>query len=360
LGLFPRETEKSVPALLDRLQDDSAEVRVTALLSLGKLGKNKSGVEEALRKFSNDPDPLTQLNSLVALAMLGKVDDSQLPELAKALANKEEATAKAAVRVLSDIGLKEPGKVLTAVGEVLAANDSSGAGNALRVLRNMKGAAAPALPQIVEFYDRAGDQTRREIVDAVLRIDQRGDHALVVLAKAVKAAPDASDRREALEGLLRFRSTADRLLDPAMGAFKDEDPVNRFLAVRIVRGLGQDGVRALPDLIALTKDPDVRVRTPAITAIAAFRPSPPEVFDALERSLKDKDFRVRLATATALKQLEKDHPEKVANLLKQAVDVETHDPTRRAMASMLKGMAGAGEGKSEGPEGQSARGTTKP
>jgi len=360
LGLFPREAEKSVPALLEHLQDDSAEVRIIALLSLGKLGKNRNDVEEALQKFSNDPDPLARLNSLVALAMLGKVDDSQIPELVKALASKEDPTAKAATRVLSDLGLKEPDKVLPAMVELVGTNDDRAAANALRVLRSMKKAAAPALPQIVELYDRAGVRTRREMLDTVLAIDQRGDQALVVLAKTVKAGSDPSDRREALEALLSFRPSADHLLDPAMAAFKDEDPVNRRLAISIVRGLGQDGIKALPDLIALTRDPDVRVRTPAITAVAAFRPSPPEVLDALEGSLKDKDFRVRIAAATALKQLEKEHPEKVTNLLKQALEVETHDATRRTIASLLKAMAGSTKEKTEGNQGRSARGTAKP
>lgn len=360
MGLFAREADQSVPALLERLKDDSPEVRVTAVLSLGRLGKNRTGVDEALRKFSNDPDPLARLNSVVALAMLGKVEDSQFPELVKALTSKEEATAKAAVRVLSDIGRKEPGKVLPAMVETLKANDDAAAANVLKVLRNMKGAAAPALPQIVELYDRAGDRTRREIVEAALTIDQRGDQVSVVLTKAAKAATDPLDRRDALEGLLRFNPTPERLLEPAMAALKDGDAMNRRLGIGIIRGLGQNGAKALPDLIALTNDPDLRVRTPAVTAIAAFRPSPPEALDALERSLKDNDFRVRIAAATALKQLDKEYPEKVAALLKHALDVETHEATRRSIASMLKTSAGSKDEKTEGAQDKSVQGPAKP
>ena len=59
-------------------------------------------MEEALHKFLDDPDALTKLNAIVALAAVGKVDDSVIPTLLTAIGNKDEATAKAAGRVLSE------------------------------------------------------------------------------------------------------------------------------------------------------------------------------------------------------------------------------------------------------------------
>jgi len=337
LGFFPRESEKTVPILLERLKDDSPQVRSSAILSLGKLGRNNAAVEDALKKLADDSDSVVKLNAAVALALLGKVDDSALPLLIQALESGEEATAKAAGRVLADIGLKEPQKVLPSVMEALDKNEAPLAGNALRVLRNMRTLAAPSLPRVVALYDGADVQTRRDIVDTVLAVDKKGEYALGVMIKALKE-PDVRDRKEALIGMMRFRPRPDLMLDPVLGVLKDEDPANRLIAVNLVKALGQDSLKGLPDLIALTDDPDMRVRNAVVPVIASFRPTPPEVLPAVEKSLQDKDFRVRITAATALKQLFQDYPDKVTELLKKAHEEEQHEGTKRTMASILKSL----------------------
>lgn len=337
LGFFPRESEKTIPVLLERLKDDSPQVRSSAMLSLGKLGRNNAAVEDALRKFVDDSDSVVRLNAVVAIALLGKVDDSALPLLIRALQSGEETTAKAAARVVADIGLKDPQKVLPAMVDALDKNQGPSAGNALRVLRMMKALARPSLPRVAALYDGADVQTRRDIVDTVLAVDKQGEYALAVLIKALKE-PDARDRKEALIGLMRFRPRADLMLDPVMAVLKDEDPSNRLIALNLIRALGHDSLKALPDLIVLTEDPDMRIRNAVVPVIAGFNPPPPEVLPALEKCIRDTDFRVRITTATALKQLFKDYPEKVPELLKRAYEEEQHEGAKRRIAFILQSL----------------------
>ncbi|MGO9569458.1 MAG: HEAT repeat domain-containing protein [Desulfomonilaceae bacterium] len=291
-------------------------------------------MEEALQKFLDDPDALTKLNAVVALASVGTVDDSVIPTLLTAIGNKDESTAKAAGRVLSDLAVEKPDKVLPGLTESLDRNEDLVVINTLKVLRQMKVAAAPVMPKISALYDKSDAQVRMEILDSLASIDSEGGQALPVLVKALKA-PEPMVRKEALMGVMRYRSKADLFLEPLSESLKEGDLENRLLAIGIVRGLGQQGLKVVPTLEALTEDPNVRVRTSAISALATFRPPPEEVLEMFSRTLKDADTGVRLTTVGALRQIGYVYPEKVTGLLQAALEVEKNEQARRSMASAL-------------------------
>ena len=112
-----------------------------------------------------------------------------------------------------------------------------------------------------------------EILDTLAAIDSEGDQALPLLVKALKA-PEPMVRKEALMGVMRYRSKADLFLEPLTESMKEGDLENRLLAIGIVRGLGQQGLKSMPTLEALTEDPNVRIRIAAVSALATFRPAP--------------------------------------------------------------------------------------
>ncbi len=51
LSFFPNEASKIVPVLLERLSDNSLEVRKMAILSLGRIGKGFNNVKESIQKI---------------------------------------------------------------------------------------------------------------------------------------------------------------------------------------------------------------------------------------------------------------------------------------------------------------------
>lgn len=340
LGFFPREASESIPVLMERMADEKIEVRRSAIQSLGRLGKEHHNVEEALRKFLDDPDTLTRLNATIALASVGKADDTVIPTLLTAIGNKDEGTAKAAGRVLSDLAIDKPDKVLPGLMESLDQTEEPAVINTLKVLRQMKAAAAPTVQKISALYDKSGAQVRMEILDSLAAIDSEGDQALPLLVKALKA-PEPMVRKEALMGVMRFRSKADLFLEPLSESMKEGDLENRLLAIGIVRGLGQRGLASMPTLEALTEDPNVRIRIAAVSALATFRPPPEEVLEKLSRTLKDSDNGVKMATVGALRQIGFTYPGKVTELLQSALQVEKNEQARRSMASALASVGKA-------------------
>jgi HEAT repeat protein len=325
---------------MERLSDDKIEVRRSAIQSLGRLGKGNQSVEEALHKFLDDPDALTKLNATIALASVGKADDTVIPTLLTAIGNKDEATAKAAGRVLSDLAVDKPDKVLPGLMESMDQNEEPVVINTLKVLRQMKTAAAPAVQKISALYDKSNTQVRMEILDTLAAIDSEGDQALPLLVKALKA-PEPMVRKEALMGVMRYRSKADLFLEPLTESMKEGDLENRLLAIGIVRGLGQQGLKSMPTLEVLTEDPNVRVRIAAVSALATFRPPPEEIIEKLSRTLKDSDTSVKMATVGALRQIGFTYPDKVKELLESALKDEKNEQARRSMASVLASIGKA-------------------
>ncbi len=310
-------------------------------------------MEEALHKFLDDPDALTKLNAIVALAAVGQVDDSVIPTLLTAIGNKDEATAKAAGRVLSELATDKPDKVLPGLMESLDRNEEPGVINTLKVLRQMKAAAAPTAPKISALYDKSNAQVQMQILDTLASIDSEGDQSLPVLVKALKAS-EPMVRKEALMGTMRYRSKANLFLEPLSESMKEGDLENRLLAIGIVRGLGQQGLKVIPTLEALTADPEVRIGTAAISALANFRPPPQKVMETLSRTLKDSDTDVKLVTVGALRQIGYVYPEKVMGLLQAALQEEKNEQARRSMAAALAGIGKVKSAASASGPGQQA------
>jgi HEAT repeat protein len=325
LGFFPRDGQAAIQPLIGLLSDGSIEVRRSAILSLGKLGKGNSKVEDSLKKFISDSDGLTRLNALIGLAGLGHVDEASLPILLDAISNKEESTA-------SD----KPDKVLPGLIELLDKKEHPGFVNAVRVLSQMKTHALPAVPKIASTYDHVKAQDRIEIVDALTAIDTSGDHAIPVIIKALKEQ-DPLDRKDALIALLRYRPKADLFIDALTGSLNDPDTENRLLTVNIIKGLGPQADKAVPALLTVVAaEPDTRIRIAAITAVSLFKNPPPETGEALQKCLQDQDFRVRMAAANAMGRLSNVDREKANTALKAAMETETNDAAKRAIASALE------------------------
>lgn len=309
------------------------EVRRSAVLALGNLGKGNSKVEEALTKFTKDPDPVTQLDATVAMAEMGEMDASTIPLLMNALGSKKETTNRAATKALRQFAEEKPQDVMPGLLENLDKKQEPAAINSLRVLRGMKSQAVEALPRIAALYPSATSHDKREVLDALIAIDAKGDVAIPALEKALKETSPA-DRREALLGLMRFRPKANLFMDSLIEAMKDSDLENKLLAINIIRGLGKQAAKALPAVAALTEDKEPQVRSAAINCLAGFGPSP-EAIQALERTVKDPDLRVRMISVAVLKRLGQPNPQAVIPILQNALEAEKQEAAKRSIKLAL-------------------------
>jgi len=337
LGYFPRKGRRAIPDLLELLGDKHLKVRQATILSLGELGGSSAPARQAVMAFVNDSDPVTRRNVVVALANMGHVDEKTGPILFESLASETEATAKAARKALFKLGKKEPEKVLPGLAKILEDSKEPGAKNALKVLRRLRLKAVPVLPQIARAYDKIDPENRWRVIETVVTIDKKGDVAAPVLSKALKDS-DSFIRREALLGLMRYRSRLNLYLDDILEALKDDEMENRLVAIGLIRSLGRKADKAVPELIRLTKDPADRMRRTAARSLSIFSPPKEEVLKALDESLKDSDDKVRVAAVYSLRRLGLTDAEKVVPILENARAADQSAKVKRVIKSALRSL----------------------
>jgi HEAT repeat protein len=137
---------------------------------------------------------------------------------------------------------------------------------------------------------------------------------------------------------MRYRLKAGEVFtDALVEALDDPNLENKLMTLGIIRGLADKARKASPKVIAMSLDPDVKIRIQAVGALSAF-PVSVDVFEAIGRSLKDPEKQVRLAAAGALRRVGPADPMKTAELLRAALDVERDDTARRALSSALESV----------------------
>ncbi len=309
------------------------EVRRAAILALGNLGKGNSKVEEALKRFTQDTDPVTRLDAVVAMAEVGKMDSSVIPTLMIALGSEKETTVRAATKVLRSLSEVKPQDDLPALLDILNKKQQPAAVNSIRVLRGMKSQAVEALPRIAALYPNVNTQDKREILDALTAIDAQGDTAIPVLVEALKE-PSAADRREALLGLMRFRTKSNLFMDSLIEELQDTDLENRLFVINIIRGLGPQAEKAIPAMKVRAEDKEPQVRSAAVNALAGFGPLP-GVIETIGKLVKDPDIRVRMTTIGVLRRLGQAKPELVIPILQGALESEKQEAAKRSIMGAL-------------------------
>jgi hypothetical protein len=86
-------------------------------------------------------------------------------------------------------------------------------------------------------------------------------------------------------------------LSVLVGALKSKDHEDRMQAARAIGGIGADAGRAIPVLLEVLRDSEVKVRTEAARALERMGPAAQA---ALSSSLRDEDPVVRRIAAEAL------------------------------------------------------------
>jgi HEAT repeat protein len=349
LGHFSKQREVVIPALVKSLDDGNAEVRAAAVLALGRLGRGSSEVMAELKKLEGQSDPSVRRSLIMARAFMSKPDDTTMPVLLETMTSKDKALQEAALDLLETAVEEQPAKALPPLVKMLDDPKNEAARHALKVIRRAKEHAIPEIPKIAAMYGKGDASLDAEVIRTVTGLDKEGDKALEVTVKAMRS-PDLRVRRQALQGIARYRNKLDKILKPLTEALKDTDEENRLLALGILRGLGKDAVPAVPTVIELTKDPVVTVRTSAILALGTIRPAGPEVIKTLQETMKSPAPQERAASVTALKRIGGDSPEIVAPILEKARDEEKDPKIKQIIMGSLAGLGAKDDHKAQPPK----------
>lgn len=205
--------------LVTLLQDPSRDVRRTAALSLGKIGR--PAAEPALVQALSDPDPVVREYSAWALGQLGEdVDDQAAVRLVRALDDDHPAVKKAAAQALGHIGPRQP--VIAILTQVLDVGKRSSRRAAVEALAQLE--AKSVYPNLQDAMTDPDAAVRQGAVAALGELADR--RALPAFRQRLMSDADPGVRTEAAYRLGKLGNTDEsQLLDEV--AQNDASPIVR-------------------------------------------------------------------------------------------------------------------------------------
>jgi HEAT repeat protein len=172
----------------------------------------------------------------------------------------------------------------------------------LRVLSRMGVAARPALPQLSRLTADPDESNRALALQALVQTGSVEPEVMDAIRGRLKDA-SVGIRLTALDALIERGEDLDVLL-PTMASLAETAGIQQRLEVlRMIRGAGGRGVKALGIVAGRFGDSDPVARSTAAAIAGSLGPAASELIPALERLQGDPDPRVRLRAALALKQV---------------------------------------------------------
>lgn len=288
LGALGVQAREALPALIEALADVDGDAVAPAAV-------------EAIRMI--DPESATDAAPrLVEIAREQQSDEywrelqrrgtvpAQIPRLAEALSGTRDLAAAPSAPLWVPL-----------LAECLKNRREETRQWALKTLRKLGPAAAPAVPALVEALGHSKMQAQAA---AALGEIGPGAREAVPALRAMLQDRSPSLRSAAAQALATIEPA------PAAGdvaafaaALRDPDPGQRIAAAIALARLGPDAAPALPALVEATRDEDSRVRHEAVKALGAMGPGATAAVSASVEALGDQDGTVSAAAASALVKL---------------------------------------------------------
>jgi HEAT repeat protein len=268
-------TEDAVPDLVEALKADDTQVRLGAVIILGKIGPAARAAVPNLGEALEDANDEVGIKAAEALGKIGKAG---VPALAKGLKSENEKVRKLAAHGLGQAG--EAARVAAPALADLVADKKAGiearTSAAFALARAGTGLKVPAQPLVDALIEKAGGKTQSEI----------------------EAANDF--RRHISVALANIGTPA---VEPLVDTLKELNP---FVRQYVREALGKIGKPAVPALIdALKNGTSFPVRSGAIAALGEIGPAAREAVAELTAALQDPDRGISNAAKDALKKINK-------------------------------------------------------
>jgi HEAT repeat protein len=304
-------------ALVQQLREGTAEQRDQAVEALTQLGKEIAPVLPEIEKAVLDKDPEVRRAAVKTLAAYGADAKSGL---IVALGDQEADIRALAAETLGKLGV-EAAKTIPNLAERLGDPDFKVAAAARRALVQIGDEARPALARIVvSGNDDARDNALRGLVEI-------GEASIPDLVEAAKAH-EAGVRRAVLESLIVMKPPPIVVLETYRRALADKDTSVRDVAARAIQNLGESAADAAPDLIPLLADKDN-----AGPAEWALRDIGAAAVPSLSKALTHRKADVRARAAHCLSTME-DHAKAAVPDLIAALDDADASVRREVIATL--------------------------
>ncbi len=220
LGIIGPGAGKAVPALMAYARQNKGAPRLTAVKSLGRIGRTKAAVP-MLARFLTDSSVALREAAARALGETGPYAKAGVADLARALDDGKSRVRRAAAQALGRIGPE----------------------------------SVPAIPALATAMKDPAASVRREAAEALGEIDFQSDAASAALALGVDD-PEFGVRLAAVNSLVRFGPEAADAVPALLRAMQSADPGyrnQRAVQKLAIRALGEIGPAAESAVPALTK-----------------------------------------------------------------------------------------------------------
>lgn len=312
----------TLPTLLDLLSHGETHIRRGVAWVLGQVG-NPSVVEPLIRALG-DSDNRVQHTAVLALGQLG--DEAAIPALINALNNNKKTVRSAATVALGQL---PPEMVIPALYAVLETHNTKARSHALTVLEQF--GWQPTTPEdTIEYHILRQDwETLADLGEAALpTLLDLLNHGEIhirrgvskVLGRLGEAVPLAVLVDKLTDTDHEVRLTIARLLEQ-----REWEPPTTEAHIRYMiaaRGWGvlpRFGTAALPLLLGMLKDPDVKVKSGIIKVLGEL--GDPSAIPHLLGALQDTSAKVRRAILEALSYFSAELP--TEPLVKALTDKDT-------------------------------------
>jgi HEAT repeat protein len=253
LGAIGRDSLAAVPKLTKLLESDDRLLSSSAAFALARIlpadDKRLPDVAQVLVKGLQDKHRNVRGDSLRGLVLIGS---GAVPTLAVAIA-KEAVDPHAAVAAEQAIRLIGPAakEAIPQLTIALKSHQELVVVGAVDALATMGPAAESAVPELQSLLSGDKPLVRAHAAEALGEIGAAAAPAVGALIAALRDK-DPTLRGEAVKALGLIGPAANEAVRPLIGALKEGDPKIVPLAAHALARIGAD---AVPELIALIKDP---------------------------------------------------------------------------------------------------------
>jgi HEAT repeat protein len=390
LGNIGLAAKKALPKLVEALNDSEVKVRLVAAQALWVLDKQTQGVGVLAEALKN-PDAEIRISAAMSLARIGKEAKSAVPALALALSDRDKVVRAHVAEALYNIGPE----AREAVPALILALDHADAGFRGRAAAALTGIGPDAKNALVPLHFALKDkdaEVRLYAAQAIWALEGKEDEVLPVLKKILqdrestlqdkestlrpkaalvlaligpKAARLAPDLHEALgDAEAALRAAAAKALGDIGGPLtrpsytmlfelaKDDEPdeIIRSAAAEAVKKIGRPGKADVPTLIAaLDKKYPASYRAGAAVSLWLLNREARPAVAALSKTLADPDAALRTTAALALAAIGPDAADAVPALI---AALEHEDESLRGKAAYALGEIGVKASNASAPLGK--------
>lgn len=236
----------AVPYLARALQDDEAEVRRSAALTLAEMGPEAAEAVPVLLASLDDPSPEVREEIVATLGAIGEMAVAAAGPLTRLLS--EESVALVAAEALGKLGAAGLDGLLTSLGSSQPTVRAAGAAG----LGALEAAALPAIPRLLALLDADPAFVRSEVVRSLGRIAP--EHDAVGRGLLARLGDESSEvRRRTAAVLADADPSIPGLIEGLRSLSDDEDQAVRTAAtealVRLGHRTGETLVVPVPEVV---------------------------------------------------------------------------------------------------------------